>query len=125
MWVDRIAVAIAAPNEPPTVRVTVLMPDATPTSRWSTELMTRLAIEASDNVRPVPNRAPETTKCQGLECTRAIPVKATAAIRAPVARTTREPKRASSLPTYVPATSWATATGTSRRPATVTEEPKP
>ncbi len=48
----RIAVAIAAPNEPPTVRMTVLMPVAMPTSDCGTAATIRFAIAAKANVMP-------------------------------------------------------------------------
>ena len=48
----RIAVTIAAPNDPPTVRMTVLMPVAMPTSDCGTASTIRFAIAAKANVMP-------------------------------------------------------------------------
>ena len=54
----RIAVTAAAPNEPPTVRITVLMPVAIPTSPCGTASTIRFALAANANVIPAPIRMP-------------------------------------------------------------------
>ncbi len=49
--------AICPPNEPPIVRIIVLIPVAMPVSDWSTASTTRLAIAANENPIPSPNTA--------------------------------------------------------------------
>ena len=57
--------ATAAPNAPPTVRMTVLMPVAMPTSDCGTAPTIRFAIEANANEIPAPSSAADTMNCHG------------------------------------------------------------
>ncbi len=61
----RNAVTIAAPNAPPTVRMTVLIPVAIPTSLRGTASTIRFAIAENANVIPAPSRIPPTANSQG------------------------------------------------------------
>ena len=67
----RMAVATAAPKAPPTVRMIVLMPVATPTSDCGTAPTIRFAIEAKANEIPLPSSAADTMNCHGWECSNA------------------------------------------------------
>ena len=98
----RIAVAIAAPNEPPTVRMTVLMPVAMPTSDCGTAATMRFAIAAKANEMPAPSSAPAARISTSRSCAAARTTKEAEVSPAPVASTARKPIRVPSTPASAP-----------------------
>jgi hypothetical protein len=118
-------VAIAAPNDPPTVRMTVLMPVAIPTSDCGTAATMRFAIAANAKEMPAPRSAPAARISIAWACATARTTNDADVSPAPVARTARKPIRVPRRPASAPVASWASAAGSRSSPATVTEEPKP
>ena len=121
----RIAVAAAAPNEPPTVRITVLMPVAIPTSDCATASTIRFAIAANANVMPAPSRMPPSTSSHGCAWANVLIRNEAVIITAPRLSSARKPIRPAIRVAGGPANSCASAVGISSSPASVTVKPKP
>ena len=120
-----IAVAAAAPNEPPTVRMTVLIPVAMPTSDWETASTIRFAIAANANVMPAPSSTPPRTSSHGCAWANVLIRNDAVIITAPRLSSARKPTRAAIRVAGAPASSCASAVGISSSPASVTLKPKP
>ena len=114
----RIAVTIAAPNEPPTVRMTVLMPVAMPTSDCGTASTIRFAIAANANVMPAPSSMPRDDELPRVLVGEGVDQeRAPRSAPAPIASTARKPIRAPSRAAERAGGSWASAVGISSSPA--------
>ena len=124
--VPAISDAVAAPpNEPPTVRVTVFIPVATPVSAGPTFSMIRFAIAANASPTPLPSRAPATNTSHFWSCANAITRNDSNASAAPVSSGGFEPNRFSSRPVCEPTMSIAVVEGSMNRPAPVTDASNP
>ena len=114
---SRIAVAAAAPNEPPTVRITVLMPVAMPTSDCGDRVDDQVG-HRGERERDARRRAGcrRRTNSHGCEWANVLIRNETEISTAPSASSERKPIRAAIRAASGPASSWASAVGISSRP---------
>ena len=125
MWSATIAAAIWPPKAPPTVRMIVFMPVASPVWCWGTASTIRFAIEANDRPMPRPSSVTARSTCHSCECATAKSRKESPAKPVPRSRGSFEPRRPDSQPAIGPATSMTAAEGSRKRPAPVVSTAKP
>ena len=101
------------------------MPLATPVCERGTASTTRLDMAANASPNADPPTTVATSTCQTSSCTTARPSCETADRAAPITSRRLEPYRAASRPDSSPARNVASDWGSSSRPDTVTEAPKP
>ena len=119
------AVTTAAPNAPPTVRMIVLIPVATPTSLGSTRLTMRFAIDANPKEMPTPRMRFDAMNCAVVSCASARIANEIALATVPAARTARKPMRLPSRPASGPQTSITNDAGAISSPDCSTVMPNP
>jgi hypothetical protein len=113
-----------APSAPPSVRMIVLIPVATPTSSRGTDSTTMFAIDANAKPMPRPISAPPTRISQMLPCAAAKPTNASERTAEPSTSGSRDEVRAR-RPASGPANSITAVLGSNIAPAPVTVAPKP
>src|SRR5581483_6741432 len=124
-WSARNVATSWPPSAPPTVRMTVFMPLATPVSWSDTAWMTMFPSAANARPIPMPRSAALISMSYGWPCATASQPNATPVTADPATSAAFDPKRAAMRPAKKPTTNMPTVDGRRYSAETTIDAPKP